>query len=135
MLRIENKQGDRWEGPGRRIIHLWYNSFDKVINTSVRVSPDDKKITSDWRVQAFISQSVLPEIRKFKKTSEKVQNTNAIVSYRSEISVPKALVVSQGVYEILNCHKYLLSDMISLQPLFFALENHEQITKLIIEIL
>ena len=43
---------------------IFDNTFDEVINTSVRVSPDDKKITCDRGVQAFIPQSVTSDIRK-----------------------------------------------------------------------
>ena len=70
--------------------YIFDNSSDEVINTSVRVSPDDKKITCDRGVQAFIPQSVTPEIRKWKKTSEEVRNETATGSYRSGISVPNA---------------------------------------------
>ena len=51
---------------------IFDNPFDEVINTSVRVSPDNKKITCDRGMEAFIPQSVTPEIRKCKKTSEEV---------------------------------------------------------------
>ena len=77
---------------------LFDNSFDEAINTSIRVSPNDKKITCDWGVQALISQSVTPEIRKCKKTSEEVRNAIATVSYRSAISLPKARVALQAVF-------------------------------------
>ena len=46
---------------------IFDNSFDEVINTSVRDPPDDKKITCDRRVQAFIPQKVTPEIRECRK--------------------------------------------------------------------
>ena len=88
---------------------IFDNTFDEVINTSVRVSPDDKKITCDRGVQAFIPQSVTSDIRKWKKTSEKVRNAIATVSYRWAISVPKARVVLQAVCEIPYGHKYLLN--------------------------
>ena len=85
------------------------NSFDEVINTSVRVSTDGKKITCDRGVQAFIAQSVTPEITKWKKTSEEVRNAIATVNYRSAVSVPKARVVFQAICKILYGHKYLLN--------------------------
>ena len=88
---------------------IFDNSLDEVTNTSVRVSPDDKKITLDRGVQAFIPQSVTPEAKKCKKTSEKVQNAFATVSYRSVISVPKARVAFQAVCGILYGHKFLLN--------------------------
>ena len=62
---------------------IFDNSFDEVINTSVRDPPDDKKITCDRRVQAFISQKVTPEIRECRNAFEEVRNAIATVSYRS----------------------------------------------------
>ena len=94
MQRIGIKQGDRWEGTGT----------DKAINTSVKVSPDGKKITSDRGVPPFIPQSVTPEIRKCKKTSEEVRNAVGTVSYRSAIWVTKARVALQEICEILYGH-------------------------------
>ena len=88
---------------------IFGNSFYEVIDTSVRVSPADKKISCDRGVQVFIPQSVSPEIRKCKKTSEKVRNAIATVSYRSGISYPKVRVALQAVCEILYGHKYLLN--------------------------
>ena len=83
--------------------------FDDVINANVRVSPDDKKITFDQSVQAFILQSVTPKIRKGKKTSEEVRNAIVTLTYRSTISVPKAPVDLQTTCKILYGHKYLLN--------------------------
>ena len=77
---------------------IFDNSFDEVINTSVRVSPDGKKITCHRGVQVFIPQGVTPEIKKCRKTSEKVRNAIATVSYKSAISVPKARVALQAKF-------------------------------------
>ena len=62
---------------------IFDKSFDEVINTSVRDPPDDKKITCDRRVQAFISQKVTPGIRECRNAFEEVRNAIATVSYRS----------------------------------------------------
>ena len=65
------------------------NSFDEVINTKVR--HDGKTITCDRGVQAFIPQSVTPDIRKCNKISEEVQNVSVtktgVVSYTYQKSL------------------------------------------------
>jgi hypothetical protein len=103
--------------------------FDEVINTSIpKISTENKKVLCDKEVQVFIPQTMIPEIRKRKNTSEEVRNAITTVSYRSGISVPKARVAPQAVCEILYDHRFLLKPP-SLPTIPEASETNEPLNK------